>query len=320
MKGSCYIDGIDIFSYGAFILQGGDNDFLSFPERKLPYSNDWYEENGVEYDLSEPFFKEKKVTVKFHFTAQTGVQFVSSLAMFRSLVSAPGDRTVYMRDFDRSFNLRYVSSSGYTHNGGLAKKGMKRGNMSLVFSMDDPLQFFEAGIIEPVGGFNNETHVKLGGLDLSAFGIIVNKCYDSSLAYPGVKTPLIRSFAAANGISIARAKRLVYKEKKVTISCTMRADTRELLYTNYTALFNHLRQPGLLTLTTFAGEEYCFYSSMQNFKKLRPLSVRPFISFDIILTCVDSGQVMFLLAAEDGRLFETETNNKFIDMGYYGHN
>lgn len=320
MKGSCYIDNVDISAYGAFILRGGDNDFLSYPERKTPHSNDWYEQNGVEYDLSEVYFKEKKVSVKFHFAASSGVQLVSALASFRTLIAAPGEREIYMRDFDKSFSLRYVSCSNYSHRGGLAKKGSKSGDLTIVFSMDDPLQFFDPDIINPVGIFHNETHVKLGGVDLSRYGIIVNACYDSSLAFPAVKVPLSRSFQASNGLSVAKAKRLVYKEKKVTISCTMRAGRRDELYTNFTALFNALRAPGLQTLTTFSGEEYCFYSSMQNFRKLRPLSISPLISFDIVLTCVDSGQVMFLLAAEDGRLFETEKGNKFFDMEYYGHN
>jgi len=319
MIGSCYIDGIDIDRFGAFIMRGGDFDFLSFPERKPPYSNDWYEENGVEYDLSEVYFKEKKVTVKFHFSAPTGVLMVSALASFRSLIASPGEHSIYMRDFDRMFNLRYVSCSSYRHRGGLAKVGDKKGDLSVVFSMDNPLQFFAENIVNPIGNFNNETHIKISGVDLARYGIIVNECYNTTLAYPAVKTPLTRSFANAHGIEVAKAKELVYKEKKVVISCTMRADTKEQLYTNYIALFNALRVPGLLTLTTFSSEEYCFYSQMQNFKKLRPLSIRPLISFNIVLTCVDSGQVIFLLASEDGRLIETETGSKFIDMQYYGH-
>lgn len=320
MTGSCYIDNVDISAYGAFVLRGGDYDFLSYPDRKEPYSNDWYEENGIEYDLSEPFFKEKKVTVKFHFTAHSGTQLVGFMASFRALVAAPGSRSIYMRDFDRSFSLRYVSCGKVQHTGGLAKKGIKRTVLPVVFSMDDPLQFFDENIINPVGVFNSETHIKLGGADLARYGIIVNECYNSVLTFPAVKIPLVRSFRAANGLYVAKAKRLVYQEKKVTVSCTMRADTREQLYTNYTALFNALRQPGLLTLTTYTSEEYCFYAAMRNFKKLRPLSVRSLISFDIELTCVDAGQVIFLLASEDGRLFTTEKDNKFIDMEYGGNN
>lgn len=221
-----------------------------------------------------------------------------------------------MRDFDRSFSLRYVSCGKAQHVGGLAKRGAKRTILPIVFSMDDPLQFFRSEIISPEGIFNNETHVRLGGIDLARYGIIVNECYNSVLTFPAVKIPLVRSFLSSNGLDVVTAKRLVYQEKKAILSCTMRAENREQLYTNYTALFNALRQPGLLTLATYTGEEYCFYSTMRNFKKLRPLSIRALISFDIELTCVDAGQVIFLLASEDGRLFTTEKENKFIDMEY----
>lgn len=321
MTGSCIIDGIDLSSLGVFILRGGDLDFISYPERKAPLSTSWYEQNGIDVDLTEIYFKEKQVSVKFHLQAGNGTEMVSRIASFRSLLSAPGLRRIYVREFDKTFLLRYVSCPDYSHRGGLAKKGGKRGDITVTFSMDDPLQFFtHPEITHPAGSWNNKTYVTIGGRDLGEFGIIVTQCYNSLLLFPALKRPLTRSFDKENGLLVSTPATANYEVKQVTISCVMRATDLTEFYNNYEALFNVLTVKEELSLSSYAGTETCFYSSMSNFRKLRPFKSRVLVSFDLILTCLDSGAVAFLLAAEDGSLFVTEDGMYFIDMAYYGHN
>ena len=45
------------------VLQTGTAELLSFPERKEVNTQDWREENGSEYDLQLPVFKDKEVTL-----------------------------------------------------------------------------------------------------------------------------------------------------------------------------------------------------------------------------------------------------------------
>ncbi|MDL2254963.1 hypothetical protein LJC38_00075 [Parabacteroides sp. OttesenSCG-928-K15] len=319
MRGGCVIDGVDIADFGMFILRGGDNDFISYPERKMPYSNDWYEYNGIDADLTDVYFKEKTVSVKFHISASTGTEYIANWAHFRSLITAPGYRSVYIREFQKTFLLRYISCSDFNHKGGLVKSGKKSGDLTIEFSMDDPLQFFVSPeILDPVVEFNNATHVSIGGRDLADYGIIVTECYSSILAAAPAKEPLTRSFEHESGLLVYPPSVSNFDTKQITIACAMRAGSIGNFWHNYEALFNALTVKEELSVSTYAGSEKCFYSSMKNFNKRRPFRERVRVSFDLVLTVLETGDVAFVLASEDGRLIMTEDSNNYIDMAYYG--
>ncbi|MDR1937309.1 MAG: hypothetical protein LBQ73_02260 [Tannerellaceae bacterium] len=320
MKGSCIMDGIDIADWGMFIVRGGDYDFLSFPERKEPPSTNWYEHNGIDADLSEVYFKEKKISVKFYISARTGMELYSNINTFFSFVSEPGYRQIYVREFDRTFRLRYLSCPELKHKGGLVKVGNKSSLFTVEFAMDDPLQLFTNPDAAPTppDGYFGETHVSLNERDLSEYGIIVNECYNTILPLPAVKKPLSRDFSRINGVLVYPYSKTNFEIKQAVIGCTMRAASREEFYTNYEALFRDLTAPGELTLASAAGEEKCFFAAMDNFKKNAPFRRRILVSFDLRLTCIDSGEIDFLLSTEDNALLVTEDDINFIDTRYYG--
>lgn len=281
MMGSCIIDGIDIGNWGMFILKGGDYDFLPFPERKKPAQNDWFEEDGLDVDLSEVYFKEKKLNVKFYIKADTGVEFKSRLNNFFSLISAPGYRSLYSREFDRTFILRYISCSDYTHSGGLFKPGTKRGELTVEFSMDDPLQMFtNPNRLIPVGSGNRQ-QVAVNGYDLSRFGIIVTECYNTALRPPAVKPPLIHTLRT--GLIASTPLQPTYQAKQIQIDCTMTAPSREAFYYNYEALFNNLTLPDTIEVTTGMETRLCYYQNMVSFEKLRPFKYRSMVKFSLQL-------------------------------------
>jgi hypothetical protein len=319
IKGACIIDGIDIADFGMYITKGGDYDFISFPERKEPLLNNWYEHNGVDADLSEIFFKEKQVKVSFYITADTGTQFVARWARFRSLITAPGYRQVYIREFDRTFRLRYLSCPEFEHHGGMHKTGQKWSLFSITFSQDDPLMLFtDSTITDPIQEYSNRSYVSIGDRDLADYGIIVTECYNTMLAAPAIKEPLRRSFERANGLDVATPSVPNFETKQVVVSCTMRAGSLSVFWRNYVALFNAITKKEEILLSSFAGEERCFYSRMRNFEKRRPFASRILCSFELVFTCIDTGEVNFLLASEDDRLIITEDDIYFIDMAYYG--
>lgn len=57
------------------VIMTGTEELLAFPERKEVMENDWAEENGGDYDLSSPKFKDKEVTLKMAILADDNVQF-----------------------------------------------------------------------------------------------------------------------------------------------------------------------------------------------------------------------------------------------------
>ncbi|WP_165043721.1 hypothetical protein [Dysgonomonas sp. ZJ709] len=307
MTGSVTIDGVDISTFGMFILKGGDYDFLPFPDRKEPEQNNWHDYNGVDVDLSEIYFKEKRVIVRFYIANDTTQDFLSNLNAFYTLISKPGYRQLYSRDFDKTFSLRYVSCPDYSHKGGLYKYGRKRGELTVEFSMDAPIQLFtRPTLLQPVGGRASITHVQINGYDLAAFGIIVNEAYNTVLNLPAVKPPLIRSFERRSGLLVHTPADIAYETKQIVINCTMTANTRAEFYTNYEALFNNLTlTTAAVSLRTYEGTEDCYYTAMQGFKKLRPFGSRIIVEFSLVLTAIAPGMRVYVLGTTDNRILLT---------------
>lgn len=342
MKGSVIIDGIDIDDLGMFILRGGDYDFLSFPERKEPEQNHWHEIDGIDPDLSEVYFNEKKVTVRFYIKAESGDEFLYRLNRFYRLISAPGYRQLYSREFGKTFWLRYVDCPELEHRGGLYKKGTKRAELSVEFSMDDPLQIFAGdGNLTPrlfgcyLGAENgsavisedsffieleeaairNSSRVAINGNDLSDFGIIVNQCYNSLLKLPAAKPPLTRRFDRSTGLIAYAPAKQTFAKKQVTIECTMIAGSRAEFYYNYIALFNHMAAAGTIALSTYwAKDAACYYSAMRNFRKPRPFASRVLVSFALALVQISPGLIDYVLGTEDVFAVVTEDGDYFIEV------
>lgn len=316
MKGSVIIDGIDIDDLGLFILRGGDYDFLSFPERKEPDQNNWHEIDGIDPDLSEVYFNEKKVAVRFYIKAESGDEFLYRLNRFYRLISAPGYRQLYSREFGKTFMLRYVDCPELEHRGGLYKKGTKRAELSVVFSMDDPLQIFAGdGNLAPRNGRSAKSYVEINGIDLADFGIIVNRCYDTVLRLPAVKPPLARSISNLNGLIAYDRERSTFEAKQTIINCTMTAADRDDFYYNYEALFNNLTIREALRLSTFAYDNAAhYYASMSGFQKLRPFGSRVLVSFALVLVQVSPGLADYVLWTEDAFAIVTEDGEYFIEV------
>lgn len=315
MRGSVIIDGIDIADLGMFILKGGDYDFLPFPERKEPEQNNWHELDGVDADLSEIYFKEKKVTVRFYIKADTGDEFLFNLNRFHALISAPGYRQLYSREFGKTFLLRYISCPAFAHTGGMYKAGTKRAEISVEFSMDNPLQVFTGSThLIPRNGRTSKTYISINNRDLADFGIIVNECYNSVLRLPAVKSPLTRSISNINGLIAYTEAQTVFEAKQTVIECTMTANNREDFYYNYEALFNNLTIREAIPLSTFAYDDVsCYYSTMSGFEKLRPFASRVLIRFTLTLIHMSPGLIQFLLGTQDNYLINTQ-DNYFIQM------
>ncbi|WP_018675545.1 hypothetical protein [Riemerella columbina] len=101
------------------IIQTGTEELLTFPERKEVYENDWAEENGGEYVLDNPKFKDKEVTLKMVILADNNTQFWQYYnALFTELKKA-GVLSLYIFDHDKTYEVFYKKSGNF-------KKGLKR--------------------------------------------------------------------------------------------------------------------------------------------------------------------------------------------------
>ena len=76
MKGQLLIDGIDIYAvYGVCTIKGSYDNLVAFPPMKELDKNDWPEEDGQEFDLSNPALNTSEVSLEFAFKDDLGLSF-----------------------------------------------------------------------------------------------------------------------------------------------------------------------------------------------------------------------------------------------------
>lgn len=308
MVGSCIIDTVDISAYGAFIERGGSDDFLSFPERRTPDFNDWAEYDGLDVDLSDLSFDAKKVSVNYVITAPDQTVFKHRLNSFKALHYQPGYRQIYVREFNKTFELRFIGFSRYRHTGGMINNRTKRGYLTADYVMDDPLQMFTEGIDTPVGGRVGLSYVQINEVDLSRYGIIVNDVYSSVLKPRSVKEVLTAGSRHSDGqwadVGIEDIKK---RPQEIAIECTMVANSVSILITNLTALFNAMRKLGPIKLDASYKRSLCYFSKMSRFRKEAPFKRSVRVSFTLHLQEFSDAQVIRLLSTENNYIVTTES-------------
>jgi len=226
----------------------------------------------------------------------------------------PGYRQVFVKEFNRTFSLRFVGFAGYKHKGGMYNPRKKTGKLTAEYSMDDPLQQFTSAIGDPVST-RPETYVQLNQVDLASYGIIVRDVYSSALRPSSAKKILERKVRHVNGVladDVASHKRAA---REITIECTMLAPSIGDFWINYTALFNAVSSP-LIRLGSPHGKTIaCFYKKMANFKKESPFSRGARVSFSLVLQEISVMDAVRLLATGTGMIIITQDGHA-INLTY----
>ncbi|AFR36545.1 hypothetical protein [Riemerella anatipestifer] len=101
------------------VIMTGTEELLAFPERKEVMENDWAEENGGDYDLSSPKFKDKEVTLKMAILADDNVQFWQYYNTLFAELKKEGELSLYVFDHDQTYKVFYKKSGNF-------KKVLKR--------------------------------------------------------------------------------------------------------------------------------------------------------------------------------------------------
>lgn len=265
-NGTLTIDGEDIFTkYGVVVSDGGLASLVRWPSLKEVESNDWFEEDGLEADLSAPRLASRDVEIPLSLVR--GNDILGLLAML-------GSRTfheVYSPDLGMTFRLRYVScGSVSTVNGDV-------GTASVTMADDFPLwNFTRNGLAS--------TSVPACGIiidlrDLSAYGVrVLQGTVDSFRQAAESKTPLTRDIAARDGLitdgvtggGLTVEKGPSYdnpamrkRSRSVTVKCFMSRMTAAAFAKNWRALLYDLTRPEGRTVTVAALERSfrCYYSS-----------------------------------------------------------
>ena len=249
MKGKTFIDGTDIYAaYGALVTEGGYNGLVQFPSLKTVEYNDWYEEDGIEADLSNPVLDTKNVSVSFAFVGMRMDPFIKAL-------SDAGYHTFEFREIGRTFRLRLVSAGNPTVCGGLRL-------VTLTFADDFPLDGYE--YIAPEDG-KPDAVCLIDGRSLSVYGVRILEGTRAQVEkMPAVKTALLRNMVTLSGAIYDSGSPVRYRSQYLTLYCLMRSSSLESFWKNHDALLYDLTRQGerRLDVEDYPKIHECYYKSM----------------------------------------------------------
>lgn len=306
MIGRFNIDGIDAYEqFGIFIADTGLVGLLQYPALKKVDSNDWPEEDGEEFDLSEPTLDTKTLQIKF------ASHKANRVGAFIEKISDKSYHDFEIPAIKQMFRLRLTDQQSLV----LYSRGE---TFTLQFADDYPLRGYT--YLAPQSTMNRVCGYEIDGVDLGQYGVSI---LEGSLAEveksPAVKQNLMQNLQRESG-AIYDGEFVVFKAKDVKLKCALRATTAEEFWRNYKALlFDLTRAEERQLYVNKTGYEYpCYYKSCTTSKFL-PMRRRIWWVFDLTLVFTSfrvSGEE-YLLASENGMLIITEDGQSAINLSVY---
>lgn len=306
MIGRFNIDGIDAYEqFGIFIADTGLVGLLQYPALKKVDSNDWPEEDGEEFDLSEPTLDTKTLQIKF------ASHKANRVGAFIEKISDKSYHDFEIPAIKQMFRLRLTDQQSLV----LYSRGE---TFTLQFADDYPLRGYT--YLAPQSTMNRVCGYEIDGVDLGQYGVSI---LEGSLAEveksPAVKQNLMQNLQRESG-AIYDGEFVVFKAKDVKLKCALRATTAEEFWRNYKALlFDLTRAEERQLYVDKTGYEYpCYYKSCTTSKFL-PMRGRIWWVFDLTLVFTSfrvSGEE-YLLASENGMLIITEDGQSAINLSVY---
>lgn len=113
LEGLHYIDGKDLYTTFGVIISEGSDDFLKFPKRKESITHDWGDKNGIDVDLSKPFFEAKDVSLRCALIATSKAEFWTNHRAFLAEMGKPGTRRLTVSAFEQSFYVFYRDCTNF---------------------------------------------------------------------------------------------------------------------------------------------------------------------------------------------------------------
>lgn len=289
VAGLYIIDGVDIYTtFGAVFAKGSYDGLFAYPTAKEPLQNNWFEQDGLDIDLSELYYEPKNVTIHFLLSSTVSVaDLIAKRDGLIALLNGAGYRKVSLIGYGRSFNLRYVSS-GSPSVFGLDDNGLSGLEFDAEFVMDDPLQMFKgsdgtlrifdktfdatfgsSGLSFQRYAFHlvNNGTVSLDGANLKEYGMAVKTLAGTALDGDTLKEPLIRSFERLSG-TIADCSTVAMKKssRELQLSIIAIGASVDEILNNYCALFSDLTVAGHRVVEYgLLGKTFnCYYQSQSD--------------------------------------------------------
>ena len=261
------INGTDIQTLHAKLVEGSLASLLSYPALKSLNKNDWAEESGSEYDLSALQLSAKEITL----------QLLLPESLYPNLVTLLSAHayTDYTFDFiNLTYRLRLVGLNKTQVSGGYVTADIR-------LSDDFPLQgyTYQAPTLTA-----HHVEAYIDGKNLTQYGVTLLEGTQQELITAGnAKTPYTAQNSTMSGL-IAADVPIYFQERTATLKCFMYLLITDFIK-GYFALLYDLVRPGERTLS-YQGKSY---KSIYKDGKITELYIDdPFIwvKFDLQLTII----------------------------------
>ena len=261
------INGTDIQTLHAKLVEGSLASLLSYPALKSLNKNDWAEESGTEYDLSAPQLSAKEITL----------QLLLPESLYPNLVTLLSVRAYANYTFDfinLTYQLRLISLSKTQVIGGYVTAEIR-------LSDDLPLQgyTYQAPTLT-----THNVEAYIDSKNLTQYGITLLEGTQQELITAGnVKTPYTAQNSTMSGL-IAADVPIYFQERTATLKCFMYLPITDFIK-GYFALLYDLVRPDERTLS-YQGKSYkCIYKE----GKITELYIDDpliWVKFDLQLTII----------------------------------
>lgn len=283
MTAQLLIDNIDVYAiYGVLLTDGAFKSLVQYPSLKSVSGIDWAEDDGKDFDLSNPQLDSREVSLSF------GCLGMDRASEFVDLLTSAVYHTFKFCELGRTYKLRLTAHPNL--------RMLKTFDLfTLQFADDFPLMDYE--YLAPQSTYNlrqgylfdyiiryaeinqDVTVVK----SLSDYGVYVLSGIDQVLKPPNVKKNLLRNINSQSGIQYVVGK-VVYDTKEVALDCLLRANSLEEFWRNYDALLYDLTrsQERCLYVGSQVHKFPCHYKS-SSVKEFHITGTRVFFQFSITL-------------------------------------
>lgn len=253
MTGRLFIDNKDVFKeYGLYVPEQGYNNLIQWASLKpVPY-NDWYEEDGIDPDLSNPILDSRHCTLRL-----VGESSASQIDALKKLLNNKSLHKIEAWEIKHtSEGLRYVSTSE-------PKLVENLWHIDITFIEDNPTRY---DITAPSSQIPLDTGYIIDGRVTTDYGVRILEGTLASLSQmPSRKENWVYSSKYTSGSASGDADNGHLKDYVATLRCLMRAETLDELWNNYYSLYGLFTQAGTHDIRTKNNNmRYpCYYLSQQ---------------------------------------------------------
>ena len=103
MTGRYSINGQDLYSTYGIIVTGGLDTFLAPNERKEPFSKDWGDSDGIEYDLSSVVLQARTFKIEGYIIASSLADFNTKFNALKTVLNSTGYLVITVGAIEDSF-------------------------------------------------------------------------------------------------------------------------------------------------------------------------------------------------------------------------